>query len=285
MAMTIDGSNGVTFPNSTLQTSAILVPQFRIFELTSGTTYTKSADASQLYVMVFGSTAGRTATGAGGQGGIGGAGYSETYYTSPAATYTYSVGAGGATGAAGGTSTFGAMSVTGGGVYSAATGGAGGVGSGGSFNATGGTGGNGSSTTKTGGWGGPGSSAGNGGNGGNTDGTTNGGGGGTGGNNATTITPGIAATVKAAGAFNLPFNNITRVWYAGDPGNSGTGIGVGAPAGNRLSTGTAAFNITNGVIFSNTTKDLGPTLTFPLVNSSVSNTGESGVIIVIEVVV
>lgn len=197
---------------------------YRTRVLTSGTTYTTPSDVEALYVFVFGATGGRSGV----SGGMGGPGYSETYYASPAASYTYSIGAAGTnTGTAGGTTTFGAMSVTGSAGVTTTTGGTGGVGSGGTFNATGGSGGNGNGTTSGGGTGGAGSRAGNGGNAGNAAGSVGGGGGGTGGNNASANLGGAAATSKAAGALTLPFVFLNEFFSAGS-NNGGTAGGNGA---------------------------------------------------------
>lgn len=98
--------------------------------LTTGTaaTYTTPTGARALYVEVVGGGGGGggvNGTGAGAGGGAGGGsggGYAAKLITSPAASYTYTVGAGGAAGASGdntggtgGTSSFGALSATGGG--------------------------------------------------------------------------------------------------------------------------------------------------------------------------
>ena len=172
----------------------------RIKELTSGTTYTPPSDVVAFLACVCGSLGSKSIA----DGGIGGAGYSEKYYASPSGSYSYAIGAAGAyNGFAGGTTTFDTISVTGSAGVTTTSGSAGGVGSGGDFNATGGTGGNSNGTTSAGGAGGNASRAGNGGNGGNAVGSIGGGGGGTGGNNASGTTGGSAATVKAAGAYDI----------------------------------------------------------------------------------
>lgn len=200
MTMIIDGTSGVTFPNSTVQVSA--AQSYRTRVLSTGTIYTVPSDVRALYVFVVGATGGRPANTTA-YGGRGGQGYSETYYATPAASYTYAIGAAGAiTPTAGGTSTFDAMSVTGGGAVSTTAGGTGGIGSGGTFNATGGAGG--TTSTGIGGSGGAGSRAGNGGTGGNGGASLGGGGGGTGGNNASLATGGSAGTVSGS-AISLAF--------------------------------------------------------------------------------
>jgi hypothetical protein len=211
-------SGNVLTSNGTAWTSAALPSTYRVKCIFTGTTYTKPSDVKSLYAFVYGSTGGVSAAS---RGSVGGIGYSETYYASPSASYSYTIGAGGAnTGTAGGTTTFGAMSVTGSAGVTTTTGGLGGVGSGGTFNATGGTGGN--FSTNWGGSGGAASRAGNGGNGGN-GGATIGGGGGTGGNAGSTApaatAQGAAATVKAAGALSLPwFASATEIFDGGDVG-------------------------------------------------------------------
>jgi hypothetical protein len=198
---------------------------FRTRNLTSGTTYTPTAAVKSFYAFVYGATGGRNT---GGNGGNGGAGYSETYYTSPSGSYTYAIGAAGTTsGTAGGTTTFGAMSVTGSAGVTSNTGSSGGVGSGGTFNATGGAGGNGDGT-RGGGGGGAGTRAGVGGTGATQTGTTGGGGGGTGGNNASGGTGGAAATSASGSALDLSttLGTLTQSWDSGNtatstPGRSG----------------------------------------------------------------
>lgn len=207
----------------------------RMILLPAGTTYTTPADVVELYAFVYGSVGSLTnAT----DGGAGGPGYSEIYYPSPAASYTYAIGAGGAVGAgaAGGTTSFGAATVTGSAGVSTTTGGPGGVGSGGEYNATGGAGGNGNG--EPGGGGGAGSRAGNGGTGGNANTTDGGAGGGTGGNNATGVTTaGIAATTENGGAITLPtelFSPASIIFSAGSLGSTNIG-GTGAHGGMHLS--------------------------------------------------
>jgi hypothetical protein len=216
----------------------------RVRSLTSGTVYTTPSDVKRLYVFVSGATGSASRATVGyAVGGAGGPGYSEKYYATPAASYTYSIGAGGTmsgnTNTAGGTTTFDVMTVTGsgGGVVNGA-GGAGGIGSGGGFNATGGSGGACAPTGSGGGGGGAGSRAGNGYAGGNVVvGYPNGGGGGgTGGAGQNTsqgvndgwfirVAGGIAATSQSGSAIALS----TGVESPGSPGflgGSGTTIAV-----------------------------------------------------------
>lgn len=190
--------------------------------LTSGTTYTPASDVKEFYAQIYGATGGASA---GSLGGIGGPGYSEKYYPAPSGSYTYSIGAGGVLGTAGGTTTFDVMTVTGSAGVTTTTGGAGGVGSGGDFNASGGSGGN-RVSTSYGGNGGAGSRAGNGGNGGN-DGGSNGQGG-TGGNNASGTTPGGYATSPSGSALVMPWGGASESFYG--LANGGLGYGaVGVP--------------------------------------------------------
>lgn len=130
-------SNGTVWVSSTPSGG---LPVMRA--LTAGTLYTAPTGLKALRVFVSGATGGQSSGTA--RGGNGGSGYSEKYYSSPASTYAYAIGAGGSTaGGAGGTSSFDVITVTGSAGVTSSTGGAGGVGSGGDFNATGGTGGNG----------------------------------------------------------------------------------------------------------------------------------------------
>lgn len=187
----------------------------RVRGLISGTTYTTPADVKHLRVFVIGATGGQLAAGYNrALGGIGGPGYSEKYYSTPAASYSYSIGAAGSSsGGAGGTTSWnGTIYVTGsGGVLDTGTGSAGGVGSGGDFNASGGNGGTGAGYTdgNGGGGGGPGTRAGNGYNGGGGtvgSGGGGGGGGGTGGAGGGGSGPagsgGAAATAASVSAPN-----------------------------------------------------------------------------------
>ena len=123
-------------------TRASPMPIFRVIQLTSGTTYVPTPGTDMLFVMVYGATGGPQNV-ALGRGGCGGAGYAEKIYMAPlASSYSYTIGAGGAPGSAGGTTTFDTITVTGGGSTTNNEGGAGGVATGGDFNANGGAGGN-----------------------------------------------------------------------------------------------------------------------------------------------
>lgn len=166
--------------------------------LTAGTTYTRPSDVVSILVLVIGSTGGVASSGNISKGGVGGGGYSQKFYATPAASYSYACGAAGTTsGTAGGTTTFGVMSVTGSGGVTSITGSAGGVGSGGDFNAIGGSGGNSPSLYCGGGGGGAGGGrTGSGYSGGNGDSTQYGHGGGGGGSGSS----GAAATNTVAGA-------------------------------------------------------------------------------------
>lgn len=247
---------------------------FRTRVLTSGTTYTPVSQVKSFYALVYGAAGGQNT--ANGKGGVGGPGYSETYYSSPSGSYSYSIGAGGTTsGTAGGTTTFGAMSITGSNGVTGNSGSTGGVGSGGTFNATGGTGGTGlgGTSAKGGGGGGAGSRAGNGGNGGNNTGSTGsgGGGGGTGGNNASGSTGGAAATVKAAGALDTSttLGTMSETFDAGNNGTASNG-GTGAEGG-------SSQDIIN--IWTNSSASGG---TGGLATSGNTLTGASGKIVIIE---
>lgn len=199
--------------------------QWRSRTLETGTTYTLPADVDQIYVFVLGAGGGSELPNQGNDG-AGGCGYSEKYYSAPAASYTYAIGAGGtSSGTDGGTTSFDVMSVTGSGGSDSTATNVGGVGSGGTFNATGGNGGNGLTASYNGGGGGAGGRSGNGGNGGNgLGGAYGGGGGGTGGNNASGQTGGIAATTLAGGVITLPdwIGIVDTDFLAGSDGISGS---------------------------------------------------------------
>lgn len=141
-----DGSGGLTWASGTFSPAA---PTRQIFTSGSGT-YTTPSSPTPLYLKVTiigggggsgGSTAGQSAGGGGGGGGG-----SIFYISSPSASYSYVVGAGGTagttsvTGGTGGTSTFSTASATGGTGGVAGTtgngtpGGPGGVGSSGTIN-------------------------------------------------------------------------------------------------------------------------------------------------------
>lgn len=136
------------FVNQQLPSGLTQSPTKQIFTSGSGT-YTTPANVSYIRVKVWGAGGGGggnpNTVGAQIAGGGGSGGYCESMITTPAATYTYAVGAAGvgnsnANGSAGGTSTFsaGSMSATGGsgGLVSSAAnslGGAGGTASGGNY--------------------------------------------------------------------------------------------------------------------------------------------------------
>ncbi len=280
MTMIINGTSGVTFPNSTVQVSA--AQSYRTRVLSTGTTYTVPSDVRALYVFVVGATGGRPAD-TFAYGGRGGCGYSETYYASPAASYTYSIGAAGAiTPTAGGTTTFGAMSVTGGGAVSTTAGGTGGIGSGGTFNATGGAGGTSTGATSgIGGAGGAGSRGGNGGTGGNAVVGTSGGGGGTGGNNASGATGGSAGTVSGS-AISLAFfpTGTTETLNAGTTSVNVNNAGGGA-------SNSSSFNaLVAGAFFPASGTSLvlfNASATLARVPSGTATDGIQGLICIIEV--
>ena len=132
-------------------------------ELTSGTSYSPGPDANMLFVTVHGATGAPQNTSAiyAARGGCGGAGYAEKVYVAPlASSYSYSIGAGGAPGTAGGTTTFDTITITGGGSTTTTSGGGGSTATGGDFNANGGAGGAASAGGGNGGGGGGGSAGG-----------------------------------------------------------------------------------------------------------------------------
>lgn len=115
---------------------------FQIFTSGSGATYTKPAGITSILVECIGggggggsSTCSSTQLGAGGGGG--GGGYCRKFFLTAAATYTYTVGAGGAATVAGSDTTFSTMTAGGGAGAVANTGGA--AGSLGGLGGTGGT--------------------------------------------------------------------------------------------------------------------------------------------------
>lgn len=144
------GTSGTWYSNGTQwrAVASATLPKWpsRVRVLTSGTSYTPPSDVVSMRVFVSGATGG-TAAASTANGGVGGPGYSEKYYATVSGSYSYAIGTAGTSsgtvGGAGGTTSFGVMSVTGSsGVNSATlTGAAGGVGSGGDFNATGASGG------------------------------------------------------------------------------------------------------------------------------------------------
>lgn len=198
--------------------------------LTSGTTYTPSAEVSSFRVFVQGATGTPNQSSTASLNGVGGPGYSEKFYASPSGSYSMTIGAAGVSNGNGGTTTFDTISITGSKVN-----GTGGVASGGDFNANGGSGGGGSGSGGGGGGGGAGSRAGNGyaGGAGTASGVgAGGGGGGTGGVGATgdsTIggAGGIAATSLSATAIQS-FDDQGFTFSAGGVGgNADTTSGIG----------------------------------------------------------
>ena len=234
-------ASGKGFSGDGSSLTGIASGAFTTHLIQSGTTFTPKSTSTKMYVGVYGSLGGTSASYG---GGIGGSGFSEKYYNgSLASSYSYSIGAAGtSSGTAGGTTTFDVISVTGGGGVTGNTGSSGGVGSGGDFNATGGTGGNGNGSS-AGGNGGDATRAGNGGNGANQTGSAGGGGGGTGGNNASGTTGGAAATSADASALDL--STILDIYFleyfiGGGAGSTNNRGGFGAPA--RVSTSWLSFN-------------------------------------------
>lgn len=227
--------------------SGVITPSYLVRNLVLGTSYTPASNVANFYAIVLGSTGSYNSAGSVAQtnGGIGGGGYAEKFYSSPVGPYSYSVGIGhvGTSTGTGGTTTFDSISVTGSsGPTSTVTGGAGGVATGGTFNATGGTGGNGSIGNSS--QGGPGAGAGrsgNGGNGGNFAGGANGGGGGTGGNNGSGITAGAAASGVSGSALTLPIKLEYEIFSAGT--NGGNSITANAAYGSPAIDLTSPFPI------------------------------------------
>lgn len=220
---------------------------WRVF--TANGNFTVPNGVDKIRVRVVGGGAGVNGAGYGGGGGCG---YAHGEFSvTPGGNYSVTVGAGGASNQAGGTSSFGALiSATGGALASSSspwTGGAGGIGIGGDFQASGGQGGNGgNSSTSPGGGGGAGSQLGSGGRGGTLAGQRGGGGGivgdaagGYGGSpfgNGTTAGPapdirGIAVT-SGPGSDNA-INAVIRFPFDGFTGGAGMGAqegGIGAGA-------------------------------------------------------
>lgn len=196
---------------------------------TSSGTWTKPTLCNAILVCLYGATGGTSSAAPQNKNGSGGGGYSEKLYLSPAASYSFTLGAGGIEGSgAGGTTTFDTMSITGSNYANTNT--AGGVASGGAFNANGGAGGTGGGCG--GGGGGSGTRAGVGGAGGNGGTTLPGGGGGTGGNAGGTNngTGGAAATAPSGSAYSLSTNYRldTEVYMAGASSKSSTSSCPGA---------------------------------------------------------
>lgn len=283
-----EAGTGIVFPGGSVQPAA--AKTFVTRRLTSGTTYTTPSGVSALWVFASGAIGGQSGSGST-RGGRGGPGYSEIYIASPAASYSYTIGAAGAnTGTAGGTTTWGStISITGSGGVTSGTGSAGGVASGGDFNANGGSGGTTSNSTYPGGGGGAGSRAGAGGAGGGyTSSSNNGGGGGSGGNNASSGTPGIAATTKAAGASALADLLIFQETFnAGSISSSSGGCpttyfgGSGAPNNFTFNGAAPGFGSTSASAVTQVT--LSGALNNGGVGQSTPVTGSPGVIVVVEV--
>jgi hypothetical protein len=183
--------------------------------ISTSQTYTVPSGVSAIAFFVGGAVGGQSGSTVDTQGGVGGAGYSEKYIASPAASYVITIGAAGTNaGTTGGTTSVNTISITGSaGVVNTRVGGAGGVASGGTFNADGGAGGTSPAGGGCGGGGAGGSRAGTGyaggvggtsfGGGGGGGGT--GGAGGTGGNSAGGAggVGGVGATVTSASASTL----------------------------------------------------------------------------------
>lgn len=240
----------ILFNDSTTQsTAAVKAVRTKIFS--SSITYTTPSGVTALAFFVSGSTGGQGNPSGAQRGGTGGAGYSEKYIASPAASYVITIGAAGSSGGgAGGTTTVDTISITGGSGVTGTGGSAGGVASGGGFNANGGSGGTAGGGVGGGGGGGAGGSrAGNGFAGGNGSGSNFGGGGGGGGTGAVgaagggasggaggagaTTTNASAITlnpywVPASGAFNFNAGLAGTIGdgtnYAGDGGAGANGI-------------------------------------------------------------
>jgi hypothetical protein len=205
-------SSPIIFPDGTFQNTGITTVRSTLF-LTSGT-YNKPANVRAIFIQAVGATGGRANnTQNYGQGGVGGAGYSEKYITSPSSSYAVTVGAGGAAGTAGGTTSINTISITGsGGVTNGQTAGsAGGVATGGDFNTNGGAGGN--------GWGGTGGG---------------GGGGGAGASRA-----GNGFTGGSAGAGN---------WFAGGGGGGTGAVGANSTATVQTPAGGAGATVFSSLI-------------------------------------
>lgn len=157
---TMTGATNVTFPTSgTLATAGGSLVSFQVLTSGTGATYTKPAGVSSIFVECVGggggggsSTTSTTTLAAGGGGGSGG--YCHKFITSAASTYTYTIGAGGASASSGSATTFSGGTLSAGGGSPGANntgaagggvsvGGAGGTSTGGDVNITGNAGGNG----------------------------------------------------------------------------------------------------------------------------------------------
>jgi len=129
----------------------------RITPFTSTSTWTKGSDVSYILVKgVGGGGGGGLSGGSDAGGGGGGGGYAEKLITTPGATETVTIGAGGTSAATGGTTSFGSWcSASGGTGGGNRNGGSGGIGTGGDLNLRGGPGGTGTSNSEA-AWGGEG---------------------------------------------------------------------------------------------------------------------------------
>ena len=222
-----------------------------VLRFASSGTYTPSSNCASFLVCVTGASGKVAGGGYGvGSGGSGGGGYSEKYYSSPAASYSFTIGSAG-TGSPGhaGTTSFDVISIPGslGGTNGSGTSGV--SGSGGDFNATGGNGGNAGGAdhwgyNNAGGGGAAGSRAGNGGNGGNGNYSAGGGGASGGGgcgnsSHASGSTNGTPATSENASVYTLNALTLTTFAgaqshsYAGSNGSSSEGTYTDA-AGNTI---------------------------------------------------
>jgi hypothetical protein len=214
-------------------------------------TYVPHPEAKLFLACVTGATGGTRFTVNVGKGGSGGAGYSEKLYTAPfSASYSVTVGFGGAAAGTGGTTTFDTISIPSSAGSTGLGGTLGATGTGGDFNATGGTGGA-AGGGRGGGGGGAATRAGNGGNGGNGATSISGAGGGTGGNNASGDTPGAAATAVSGSAYSLTAfaNAVTfqagnsNVRYGASSLNQYSGFGTDFTIGTATSGGGAYGNL------------------------------------------
>lgn len=201
--------SGLSLAAGSIDLAATPVKAVRPVTITSSGTYTTPSGVTALMFFVSGATGGKSNP-SGNGGATGGAGYSEKYIASPAASYSITIGAGGTPGNAGGTTTIDTISITGAAGTSTNTGSSGGTASGGTFNANGGSGGTGNINGGVGGGGAGGSRAGAGFAGGNaaSGNSGSGGGGGTGsagsaGSGTSGGAGGAAATTTNASAITL----------------------------------------------------------------------------------
>lgn len=199
-----------------------------VVKYTSSGSYTPSVTVSAFLACVGGSTYGALGNNSGQTSSSGGGGYAEKLYASPSGTYNFTLGAGGATGSAGGTSTFDTNVI----VNGAST--SGGTATGGDWNVSGGNAGSGNGGNgRAGGGGGGAGRAGIGGNGSSAGSVLNGAGGGTGGNNASGITGGAAATSEDASAYALSGLISNFTFAAGSDGGDNPWQGGSGAPGNQ----------------------------------------------------